>query len=346
MAKQRIIDLPQMRGSYKIYGVVTGYEKENFFTEKPTRNGTMRRAVNFGVKINKDEDTIFVNLGGMKNDNVYFFRRADKEKGIEKDLKTVPWDQRFTFKEQGYSLIGVSTALTASENGKGKQEYERKVMTPYDACSEISANLRDDMSITVRGDLEFSEYNGNHRTNFTINNIRMARTDFDLGAEDYKPISEFHQGIIFMGIHPDENDHGRFIVDAKIVNYESIEDAEFVIYEKGLANQFRKALKPYTYIDTSGEIKVNKQTEEVETADDWWGEKNTMVTNTAPTIRELVITGANPTTIDKDTYSEEKIEEAIAKINAKNQAKDDYGSNSAWGDSKKTETFNDDDEPW
>lgn len=40
--------------------------------------------------------------------------------------------------------------------------------------------------------------------------------------------------------------------------------------------------------------------------------------------RELVIFGADPTSIDHDVYSQAKMEEAIAKINANKQAEGDF----------------------
>ena len=52
----------------------------------------------------------------------------------------------------------------------------------------------------------------------------------------------------------------------------------------------------------------------------------------APTIRELVITGADPETIDTTTYTEEEIDKAIEAVKAsKNAEKDFGGSTEGWG---------------
>ena len=68
----------------------------------------------------------------------------------------------------------------------------------------------------------------------------------------------------------------------------------------------------------------------------------------SPTKRLLVITGADPSTIDQDTYSEENIDEALAKIAAAKQAQEDYGSKESasgtWGSVGSIE--DDEDEPW
>jgi hypothetical protein len=162
-------------------------------------------------------------------------------------------------------------------------------------------------------------------------------------------MAKFQQVIVFMGIEKDEKEKNNFIVSAKIVNYNSIEDAEFYIQDVKLANLFRKNLKPYTAIKVWGNITVIENVEQVTDEDDFWGEANEMERINQPTQRRLVITGADPKTIDKEVYAKEKIEEAIASINASKQAKKDFGDLSdddndddGWGTSESDL----DDEPW
>ena len=60
--------------------------------------------------------------------------------------------------------------------------------------------------------------------------------------------------------------------------------------------------------------------------------------------REFVITGAKPSTIEKERYSQDKVEEALEKIRKANKAEDDFNSSAddeAWGD-----VSDDDDEAW
>lgn len=38
MAKQRIFDLPVTKGSFQVAGIVSGTQKDNFFTEKKAKN--------------------------------------------------------------------------------------------------------------------------------------------------------------------------------------------------------------------------------------------------------------------------------------------------------------------
>ena len=68
-----------------------------------------------------------------------------------------------------------------------------------------------------------------------------------------------------------------------------------------------------------------------------------------PTKRSLLIIGAHKDSVDTDTYSEEIIEEAIAKMNSDKKATKDFGDNSDddWGSMDiKASDSNDEDEEW
>jgi hypothetical protein len=98
--KKKGLGLPQTRGSFQIRGVVTGTQKENFYTEKLTKTDKPWRSVAFGLKYDKDA-TMFVSLNGMEKENVFFTKKEDKET----ITKEVPWRDRFTFAEKDFSLI-------------------------------------------------------------------------------------------------------------------------------------------------------------------------------------------------------------------------------------------------
>ena len=187
--------------------------------------------------------------------------------------------------------------------------------------------------------------------------VSLCQKDVDFEAEDYAPAHDFTQTIVFVGIDQErENDKptGRFVVDAKIVNYNSIESAEFIIEDAKLAKQMRSGLKPYNSIQVHGHINVVNNVEDVndEEDDDCWGESNDMDNKRvfAPTHRELIITGAKPSTIDKETYTEKAIDEAIKKVNASKKAEQDFTGKAEstsnvdddWGD----DASDDEDEPW
>ena len=142
----------------------------------------------------------------------------------------------------------------------------------------------------------------------------------------------------------------RFIVQAKIVTWSDIVDTEFIITDEKLANIFKTKLKPYTALSVHGRIEVTHQIEEV-TSDDGWGEANTMNSASGKTKTELIITGATPSTQDKETYTEKKISEAMAKIRNAQAAEQNYSGSTSndvddaiWGDSN--DDADDDENPW
>lgn len=355
----KLFELPQTKGTFQVRGIVSGVEKDNFYTEKKTKTGKDFRMVNFGVEY-EDKKTIYPSLNGMPRDKVYFSKK-DKDTG-NTDTKAIAWKDRIKKAPEGYRMIGVLAGLQKIKDENGKVRNDNKTLTEYDACEYISENLQDGDSVFVKGNLEFGSYTNkdgevSRTTKFVPTQISLCQNDVDFEADDYAPAHDFTQTIVFVGIDQErENDKptGRFVVDAKIVNYNSIESAEFIIEDAKLAKQMRSGLKPYNSIQVHGHINVVNNVEDVndEEDDDCWGESNDMDNKRvfAPTHRELIITGAKPSTIDKETYTEKAIDEAIKKVNASKKAEQDFTGRSEstsnvdddWGD----DASDDEDEPW
>ena len=355
----KLFELPQTKGTFQVRGIVSGVEKDSFYVEKQTRTGKEFRMINFGVEYD-DKKTIFPTLNGMPRDKVYFSKK-DKDTG-NTDTKAIAWKDRIKKAPEGYRMIGVLAGLQKIKDENGKVRNDNKTLTEYDACEYISENLQDGDSVFVKGNLEFGSYTNkdgevSRTTKFVPTQISLCQNDVDFEAEDYVPAHDFTQTIVFVGIDQErENDKptGRFVVDAKIVNYNSIESAEFIIEDAKLAKQMRSGLKPYNSIQVHGHINVVNNVEDVndEEDDDCWGESNDMDNKRvfAPTHRELIITGAKPSTIDKETYTEKAIDEAIKKVNASKKAEQDFTGKAEstsnvdddWGD----DASDDEDEPW
>lgn len=355
----RIFNLPQTRGSFEMAGKVTGTQRSNFYNEKETKSGAMRRVLSFGVQTS-NENTFYVDLAGMPRDKVYFFRRADKDKGIEKDKKEVAWKNRLTYvAPEGYDMIGVKVGVTKKTNESGKVVNDNKTLTDFDAAKEISENLHDGDNVYVRGNIEYSTYNGKHQIRFVPTQVSLSSKEIDFDAEGFEECAQFVQTLVYTGCRKSEDDE--VIIDAKIVNYSSIEDAEFFIdykkdaMNKAMADSIRKRLKPYTSFECHGNIVSQQVVEDVNDAEDdlWggnWNAKNKMKRQSTPVVRKLYIDVINresfdPNPKDKDaepTYTEDNISEARAKIAANTQAKKDFDGKAAgndntdwWGDTKK-----------
>jgi len=138
--KTKGLGLPQQKGTFEIKGVVMGCLKENFSKDTKTKTGKDFRMVNFGITFDKNQ-TLFVGLTGMPQENVYFSKRG--EKGEKPTTEKVAWKDRHTFRKEGYSLIGVNCGLEKTTNEKGVEINNIKHLTPFDACKYISENLKD-----------------------------------------------------------------------------------------------------------------------------------------------------------------------------------------------------------
>lgn len=348
----RVFELPETKGSYQVKGKINGVEKEKFYTAKKTRTGKDFRAVNFGCMYD-DKKTIYMSLNGMPQNDVYFSKKNPTTG--KNETKKVPWANRNTFSEEGWRIIGVNLGLTKTVDKDGKTVNDKKSMTPFDACQYIKENMDDDSSVFIRGNIEFSSYTNDkgeirRSVKYIPGQISLCQdVDFDEYDEHIKPAHDFTQTIIFTGIDKEQvdgKDTKRFVVQAKIVTWSDIVDTEFIITDAKLANLFRTKLKPYTAISVHGNIEVSHKVEEV-VEDDGWGQANAMNSVSAPTVTEMIITGATPSTIDRESYNEKNVSEAVAKIrNAKTAEQNFSGkassasSDDSWGDD------DDDMDPW
>lgn len=335
--KGRLFDLPETKGAFQLKAIVTGMEKDKAYKEIRTKSNREMRMLNFGATY-EDDKTLYINLQGMEQENVYFSKRAEK-KGDKPETAKVPWADRFTYNREGFRLIGKNIGVKKKIDSEGKTVNDKKVLTDFDACKEIKDNLKDGSSVFIRGNIDYSSFvdnNGNKKTSTKLipNQVSLC-ADIDFNDEKFEKQNDFNQVIIFMGIEQEKSDNdkptGRFIVLAKIVTYSNIEDVEFVIEDTSLANKFRKSLKPYNAIKVSGHMVASTQTETVDN-DDEWGEEDKLEKVSAPTKREFIITGAKGSSIDKELYTEENVMEAIAKIRNANKAEESFGATSDdWG---------------
>lgn len=358
MAKQRIFDLAETKGSFQLRGIVSGTKKDTFYSEKKTKNDKLMRKVNFGIEYEKGH-TVYITLQGMEQDFVYF-STLDKE--TEKYVtEKVNWADRVTFNKEGYKIIGINCGLEKIANEQGNMVNDKKSFVDFDACSYISQNLHDGDSIFVKGSIDISSFtddNGEKKTflKLTPSQISLCSDPIDFDAENVQLVHEFKMPLVFTGIEKEIDDNGnhtkRFVLSSKVVNYSSIEDYSFIVDEtrEKFARMLNKKMKPYTYLETFGFIVSTMPVEEVE-EDDEWGGKDPFVKPDNKAKMELIIDGANKETVDTEKYAEPLVIKALKAIEENNKAKNKYGKDADddindedWGSA---DSFDDDeDEPW
>ena len=350
----RMFDLVETKGTFQVKGKINSVESSRFYTEKKTKNNKDFRAVNFGCEYD-DKHTVYMNLNGMPQDNVYFSKRnADTGKT---ETKKVAWANRNSFNENGFRIIGTNLGLVKTTDADGKEVNDKKTMHSFDACKYIKDNMKDDMSTFIRGNIEFSSYldgEGNTRRSikYVPSQVSLCKeVDFEEYDEDNKPVHDFTQTIVYMGIDKEQEngkDTNRFVVSAKIVTYSDIVDTEFIITDAKLANLFRKNLRAYNSISVHGHIEVTHKVEE-SSEDDGWGAANTMTSVSAPTKTEMIITGATPSSIERDVYNEKNVSEAIAKIRNARMAEQNFSGKANTSDDSDdwgSDDSMDESDPW
>lgn len=346
MAKERAFNLPETKGVFQLKGIVNGTKKDGFSKSIKTKNGKHMNMVNFGVEYEEGK-TLYVNLQGMEQDNVYFSKRAEK-RGDKPETVKVPWESRFEYNRDGFKLIGKNIGVTKKIDEKGNEVNDKKILAEFDACKEVADRLVDDKSVFIRGKIDYSSYtddsgNTKHSTKLIPDQISLC-APVNFNDDKFEKQNDFNQVIIYTGIEKekvDDKETGRAIVSAMIVTYSSIENVEFIMTDTKLMSLFRKNLKPYYALQVSGHMVSEVQTEEVENEDSW-GEEDKLTKINAPAKREFIITGAKPSTIEKEVYSQDKVEEALEKIRRANKAENDFNvaDDDSWDD------LEDDDDPW
>lgn len=336
MAKKRLFDLPQQKTEFQMRGIVTGVEKKNFFTNKKTKSGTDMNMLNFGIEFD-DKQTAYLTLNGMERDSVYFYNSKDKK------TISVKWADRNKPQDEGYRMIGVNLGLERDEEDEGNIKY---TMTEYDAAKYASQHLQDEMSVFVKGNIEFDSYTNDkgetkRSTKLIPSQVSLCSKPVNFEEEDYEMLADFKTVLVFDSIEQEKDEAGkptgRFIVNALNVGYATITNTEFIIEDAKLANNFKKNLKQYNAIEVTGKFQSTVLTETVEETDDW-GEKSSFDRVGAPRKFEMVITGAKPSTIDRETYTEENITEAKKAIANKDKAEKSFGESkkdddkAPWGD--------------
>lgn len=338
MAK-RIFDLPETKGEFKTRGLITGTTKDKFYQAKQTKSNKIRKSLHFGLKIQEDGASVYCDLAGQEQDNVYFYKKGDSKKGIKGVSQKVNFKTRNLFKEEGFEPIGVKVGIEQYIDEKGALKNKNIPMFEFDAVDYLKDNLKEDMPVFIRGNMEFSSFvNGStgdkvRMTKFVPSQISGVTTDLNLSDEKYNPTNDFIQTIIFMDLTLDDSNKEdiKGILSAKIVTYSTIEDVEFIIRDQKIFKTFKKNLKQYNAIKVFGKIHNKVEKEEVE--DDGWGtQNNTFENKNKSFIKELLILGADPSSLDKETYNKENIEEAIKLIKASKKVKEEFGENETGND--------------
>lgn len=354
MATEKIHEMKQTANSFQVRGVVSGTQSQRFYKSGTSQSGSNWNAVEFGVKIAENK-TVYCSLRGFPRAEVFYHKRG--ENGSKGVTQKVAWKDRHKSPGKDFRLIGINISTGKDEDGKNVNE----VFTEYDAVEWIKENLKDDASVFIKGNLQFSSYtdrNGQTKKKVELvpTQISYTQKPVDFDAEDYKEMCEFENTIVFQSIDKEEDENGkstgRFVLTGYSVGYNSVETVSFILKEDcaKLAGNLKKRMKTGYAIKTFGRVEVINDISTVDEDDTGWGEASPMQRVNARTRREYIVYRAEPSSIDEDSYSEDDIMAAIRKINASKKAKENFGekadTNTDVVDDWSMDDDSDDDNPW
>ena len=325
--------LQQTKGFFKLQGIVSGVKRNDFYTEKMTKsnNPKLRKAVKFAVQTSPD-NKVFVTLGAQPMDKVYFSKKAEN-KGEKATTKAVDWDKRKSFKEDGFKIIGVNIGLVKKLDKDGKEVNDTQHFVAYDAIDYIKTHLKDDMHVFVRGHVEYSRFEDRNIKQYVIDQISLCQP-IDFTAADFKETANWEQPIAFRSIEKDDAEADKFILTGSIINYNNIVETDFIIRNPKIAQTFKKNLMPYHRVKIFGNL-IGSVQEVVVDEDDGWGEPNPMEA-TSGYFKEMLVTGADKSTIDTEIYSEKIFDEFL-------RSKKEFGET---GGTSAASSDDDDDDDW
>lgn len=344
MAKKTPIHgLRETPGSFEIRGIVNGIKNKNFYSEKKFQSGSSMRAANFGIEY-APKLSQYPLVQGFERKEVYFTKKGE-------ETKRIPWAQRLEFAKQNpdWRIIGVNIGLTKGEDGKNISTH----LAEYDAATYLKDNLKDGMSVFVKGTIgyrSFTTKNGDVKRmiDYNASQVSLCREDIDFGAENFEAKHSFEQEMVFTEITKEEDGDGkptgRFIMSGFVVSFNAIEPVSFVMTDEAQAKRIKKNLKPYSAIKCYGFMETTHAIGSEDQVDDW-GQPIPKGINkvNASTVREMLVTYVDPSTVDESSYSEEAIMMGIQKIKNKETVKKNYGEvdetvsvpaadNSGWDD--------------
>ena len=328
MAKKHNVKV--CKSKFTIIGNVVGTSSDRFFQSKTFDSGSTKNAVTFGLE-SSPKNVNYVVVDGFDGKEAWFSKWDSKTK--INDIKKVSWDDRFNFDEDGYNpFFGTRIGLELDEKGKP----QISTLFGYDAAQELSEVLYDGMPLYTDGQISYTSYikegEVKRYKNLVPQKVYIQKGELDFESDKFKEENRFEQDLVWMGIEQEKDDKnkptGRFIVYAKIVTRESVEDTQFIIEDKGLAGKLKSNMKEYYGISVMGRL-VTRVESEADT--DAWGDDEDLHGDGVK-FREMIITKAYPASIDKESYSEE----ILASVK---QADDDFGDSVSNDD-------DDDEEVW
>ena len=223
MSEKKVIKKSDWVANFNLIGkpIINDYTFK--IDEKSEKSNWVYNALNIGVDCGEAHGTVYAELMGgysEENENRIYAHGKNENGGddFEKQI-IVDWDDRFN--DDVLESIGDLSFITIGleKTSEGKTFY-KKFLSAYDAIAYIREHLTEDMAINVRGNLKYSEYNGNVQVRKNITSIALSKAE---DPSKYK--ATFTQSILIdkdsANLKADniDKDKGIMYVNARVLDY-------------------------------------------------------------------------------------------------------------------------------
>ena len=189
--------------------------------EKSEKSNWVYNSLNLGVDCGEKHGTVYCEcMGGYSEENenrIYAHGKKDDGSDNFDEQLVIAWEDRFN--DEVLEDVGDLSFITIGlEKTNDSKTFYQKFLSAYDAIAYVKEHLTGDMVINVRGNLKYSEYNGNVQVRKNITSIALSKAE---DSTKYK--ATFTQSILIdkdsASLKNIDKDKGVMFVDARILDY-------------------------------------------------------------------------------------------------------------------------------
>lgn len=189
--------------------------------ERSSKSNWIYNSLNLGVDCGERFGVVYCELmGGYSSENenrIYVYPKKDDGSTDFENQMVVDWNDRFN-DDVLEDISDMSFITVGLEKTNADKIFYKKFLSAYDAIAYIKDHLREDMTICVRGNLKYSEYNGNVQVRKNITSIALSKAD---DSSKYK--ATFTQSILIdkdsASLKDIDKDKGVMFVNARVLDY-------------------------------------------------------------------------------------------------------------------------------
>lgn len=227
MSEKKVIKRNDWVSKFTLIGkpVINDYSFK--INERSEKSKWVYNSMNLGIDCGDAFGTVWAEcMGGYSEENenrIYAHGKNESGRDDYEKQIVVSWEDRNN--EDILEEIGDSSFFVCGLEKTDKDKvYYKNFLSPYDAIAYIKEHLSDDMVVVVKGNLKYSEYNGNVQVRKNITYIGLAidnKTKDFVAPDKFKAV--FTQSILIdkdsASLKNIDKDKGVMFVDAKVLDY-------------------------------------------------------------------------------------------------------------------------------